>query len=44
MPRCIIYPEAKHAFANPSGMAYDAVAAEDAWARTTVILAEHLQE
>ena len=39
-----IYPEAKHAFANPSGMAYDAVAAEDAWVRTTVFLAEHLQE
>ena len=39
-----IYPEAKHAFANPSGMAYDAVAAEDAWGRTKVFLAEHLQE
>ena len=39
-----IYPEAKHAFANPSGMAYDAVAAEDAWVRTTVFLAEHLQK
>ena len=39
-----IYPEAKHAFANPSGMAYDAVAAEDAWVRTTVFLAEHLQD
>ena len=39
-----IYPDAKHAFANPSGMAYDAVAAEDAWARTTAFLAEHLQK
>jgi carboxymethylenebutenolidase len=38
-----IYPEAKHAFANPSGQAYDAVAAEDAWGRTTRFLAEHLQ-
>jgi carboxymethylenebutenolidase len=38
-----IYPEAKHAFANPSGMAYDEVAAADAWEKTTVFLAEHLQ-
>jgi carboxymethylenebutenolidase len=38
-----IYPEAKHAFANPSGLAYDPVAAEDAWGKTTVFLAEHLQ-
>lgn len=38
-----IYPEAKHAFANPSGQAYDAIAAEDAWGRTTRFLAEHLQ-
>ncbi len=38
-----IYPEAKHAFANPSGEAYDRVAAEDAWGRTTRFLAEHLQ-
>jgi len=38
-----IYPEAKHAFANPSGEAYDRIAAEDAWDRTTRFLAEHLQ-
>ena len=38
-----IYPDAKHAFANPSGMAYDEVAAADAWEKTTVFLAEHLQ-
>jgi carboxymethylenebutenolidase len=38
-----IYPEAKHAFANPSGMAYDPLAAEDAWGKTTAFLAEHLQ-
>ncbi|PAP76941.1 dienelactone hydrolase family protein [Rubrivirga marina] len=36
------YPGAAHAFANPSGQAYDAEAAEDAWARTTAFLAEHL--
>ena len=39
----IIYPDTKHAFANPSGMAYNAVAAEDAWVRATAFLAEHLQ-
>jgi carboxymethylenebutenolidase len=38
-----IYPEAKHAFANPSGMAYDELAAADAWGKTTVFLAEYLQ-
>jgi carboxymethylenebutenolidase len=38
-----MYPEAKHAFANPSGEAYDRVAAEDAWGRTTRFLAKHLQ-
>jgi carboxymethylenebutenolidase len=38
-----IYPDAKHAFANPSGLAYDEVAANDAWEKTTVFLAEHLQ-
>ena len=38
-----IYPEAKHAFANPSGLDYDAAAADDAWQRTTSFLAEHLQ-
>ena len=36
------YPGAAHAFANPSGQAYDAEAAGDAWDRTTAFLAEHL--
>jgi carboxymethylenebutenolidase len=38
-----IYPDTKHAFANPSGLAYNASAAEEAWGRTTGFLAEHLQ-
>lgn len=29
-----VYPGAAHAFANPSGQAYNAAAAEDAWTRT----------
>ncbi len=37
-----VYPGAAHAFANPSGQAYDAEAAEDAWARTTAFFDEHL--
>ena len=37
------YPGAAHAFANPSGQAYDAEAAEDAWDRTTAFLAQTLQ-
>jgi len=37
-----IYAGAKHAFSNPSGMAYDPVAAADAWERTTAFLKEHL--
>ena len=40
----IIYPDTKHAFANPSGMAYNAVAAEDSWLKATAFLFEHLQE
>ena len=40
----IIYPDTKHAFANPSGMAYNAVAAEDAWLKATAFLFEHLQK
>ena len=36
------YAGAAHAFANPSGQAYDARAAEAAWQRTTAFLAEHL--
>jgi carboxymethylenebutenolidase len=38
-----IYPDAKHAFANPSGMSYDSVAAEDAWGKATGFLAKYLQ-
>ncbi len=37
-----VYPGAAHAFANPSGQAYDAEAADDAWARTLVFFNEHL--
>ena len=37
-----IYDDADHAFANPSGTAYQAAAAEDAWRRTTAFLREHL--
>lgn len=39
-----IYAGAKHAFANPSGMAYDPVAAEDAWERTTAFLGDALKK
>lgn len=38
-----IYPDAKHAFSNPSGLAYDPEAADDAWQKTTAFLAAHLQ-
>jgi len=38
-----VYAGAQHAFANPSGMAYDAAAAEDAWQRTTAFLRSQLQ-
>jgi len=38
----VVYPGADHAFANPSGQAYDARAAQDAWRRTTAFFAEHL--
>lgn len=37
-----IYPEAHHAFANPTGQSYDAEAAEDAWRRTLEFLAQYL--
>jgi carboxymethylenebutenolidase len=37
-----IYPGAEHAFANPSGNAYDADAAEDAWQKTLEFLDLHL--
>jgi carboxymethylenebutenolidase len=38
-----IYPDTKHAFANPSGLAYNAGAAEQAWGRTTDFLKRNLQ-
>jgi len=37
-----IYPGVDHAFANPTGSAYDAVAAEDAWEKTLAFLELHL--
>ena len=37
-----VYPDANHGFANPSGQAYNAVAAEDAWQRTLAFLQENL--
>ncbi|MBB4638327.1 dienelactone hydrolase family protein [Longimicrobium terrae] len=38
-----VYEGAGHAFANPSGQSYNAVAAEDSWMRTTAFLARHLR-
>ncbi len=37
-----IYPNADHAFANPTGNAYNAAAAEDAWQKTLDFLNLHL--
>ena len=37
-----VYEGAKHAFANASGMAYEAGAAEDSWEKTVAFLAKHL--
>jgi carboxymethylenebutenolidase len=37
-----IYPGADHAFANPSGTAYNAEVADDAWQKTLDFLARHL--
>lgn len=37
-----VYPDAEHAFANPSGGAYDPAAAEDAWRRTVAFFRAHL--
>ncbi len=39
----ILRYDAEHAFANPSGAHYDAVAAEDAWKRARAFLASHLE-
>lgn len=38
-----IYPDANHAFANPSGERYNAEAAKDAWGKTAAFLAQHLK-
>jgi carboxymethylenebutenolidase len=38
----IVYDDADHAFANPSGTRYQPEAAEDAWRRTLQFLDEHL--
>jgi carboxymethylenebutenolidase len=38
-----VYEGAQHAFANPSGTAYQADAAEDSWRRTLAFLKAHLQ-
>jgi carboxymethylenebutenolidase len=37
-----VYEGANHAFANPSGTAYNAEAAEDAWSKTLAVFGEHL--
>lgn len=37
-----IYPDAKHAFADPAANNYDAAVSEDAWARTLAFLDLHL--
>ena len=39
----VIYPEADHAFANPTGNRYLAGPATDAWAKTTAFFAQHLK-
>lgn len=38
-----IYPDASHAFANPSGTRYNKQAAEDAWNRTLIFLNQNLK-
>ncbi|MBP1643407.1 MAG: hypothetical protein H6Q03_2076 [Acidobacteria bacterium] len=39
----VVYEDATHAFANPSGTNYQAAAAEDAWQRTTAFFERHLK-
>ncbi len=41
--RIVIYPEADHAFANPTGNRYLAGPATDAWAKTVAFFAQHLK-
>jgi carboxymethylenebutenolidase len=38
-----IYPDADHAFANPSGTRYNESAATDAWRKTLTFFGEHLR-
>lgn len=38
-----VYPNANHAFANPTGQAYDKTAAEDAFAKTTAFFKANLK-
>jgi len=42
-PQIHIYRDAGHAFANPSGQNYRKADADDAWAKATAFLREHLQ-
>ncbi|MEO7795892.1 MAG: dienelactone hydrolase family protein [Thermoanaerobaculia bacterium] len=39
----VVYPEADHAFANPTGSRYLAGPATDAWAKTTAFFAQYLK-
>jgi carboxymethylenebutenolidase len=39
----VVYPEADHAFANPTGAHYLAGPAEDAWGKTLAFFAQHLK-
>ncbi len=39
----VVYPDASHAFANPSGTRYDPEAAADAWRRTVAFFDLHLK-
>jgi carboxymethylenebutenolidase len=39
----VVYEDADHAFANPSGQRYDEAVAADAWQKTTAFFAEHLK-
>ncbi len=38
-----VYPEANHAFANPTGQAFNKAAAEDAWAKSLVFFKTNLK-
>ena len=39
----VVYPEADHAFANPTGNRYLAGPAQDAWEKTLAFFAQHLK-